>query len=200
MDSSGLGGVFYINLDERTDRRIQMEQELHKMRIKAERFSAIKHEFGIVGCGQSHLAVLKLARDRGLKNVLVFEDDFEFLVSPEEFWKQINTFFAADIDYDILLPSYNMSSSRDYNDFLYKVLESQTTSSYLINAKYYDTLIYLWERSVGLQALTHEWDLALDIQWKILQPRDNWYAFKVRLGKQRGSYSDIQQQFVEYEC
>ena len=200
MDPVGLGGIFYINLDERTDRRIQMEQELHKMGIKAERFPAIKHEFGIVGCGQSHLAVLKLARDRGLKNVLVFEDDFEFLVSPEEFWKQINTFFAAKIDYDVVFLGYNMFSSENYNNFLYKVLDSQTASAYIVNAKYYDTLIYLWERCVGLQAITREWDLAHDMQWKILQPRDNYFAFKVRLGKQRGSYSDIQQQFVEYDC
>ncbi len=193
-----IDGVFYINLDERTDRRIQIEMELNKLGLKFERFPAIKHEFGIIGCGQSHVAVLKLARERGLKNVLVFEDDFELLVSPETFWQQFEKFFATKIDFDILLPSYNMSSSSDYNNFLYKVLDSQTTSSYLINAKYYDTLIYLWERSIQMQELARNWDYALDMQWKLLQPRDNWYAFKTRLGKQRGSYSDIQQQFVEY--
>ncbi len=195
-----IDGVFYINLDERTDRRIQIETELNKLGLKFERFPAIKHEFGIIGCGQSHVAVLKLARERGLKNVLVFEDDFELLVTPETFWQQFESFFAAKIDFDILLPSYNMSSSSDYNSFLYKVLDSQTTSSYLINAKYYDTLIYLWERSIQMQIDTRNWDYALDMQWKLLQPRDNWYAFKIRLGKQRGSYSDIRQQFVEYSC
>lgn len=200
MSNGQIDGVFYINLDERSDRRIQIEQELEKIGLKAERFPAIKHEFGIIGCGQSHIAVLKLARERRLKNVLVFEDDFELIVSPEEFWKQMNMFFASKIDYDVLLPSYNMSSSVDYNKFLYKVLESQTTSSYLINSKYFDTLIYMWERAIAMQIETRSWDFALDIAWKLLQPRDNWYAFKLRLGKQRGSYSDIQQQFVEYNC
>lgn len=200
MSNGQIDGVFYINLDERSDRRIQIEQELQKIGLRAERFPAIKHEFGIIGCGQSHIAVLKLARERRLKNVLVFEDDFELIVSPEEFWKQMNMFFAAKINYDVLLPSYNMSSSVDYNKFLYKVLESQTTSSYLINSKYFDTLIYMWERAIAMQIETHSWDFALDIAWKLLQPRDNWYAFKIRLGKQRGSYSDIQKQFVEYNC
>ncbi len=195
-----IDGVFYINLDERTDRKIQIEMELSKLALKFERFPAIKHEFGIVGCGQSHVAVLKLARERGLKNVLVFEDDFELLVSPEIFWQQFELLFESKINYDVVFASYYMFASKDFNEFLYKVLDSQTASSYLVNSKYYDTLIYLWERSIGMQLLTLEWDYAHDMAWKLLQPRDNYFAFKIRLGKQRGSFSDIQQQFVEYSC
>ena len=43
--------IIYINLDKRIDRREHMERQLEKFGLTAERFSAIKHEEGIVGCG-----------------------------------------------------------------------------------------------------------------------------------------------------
>jgi glycosyl transferase family 25 len=52
--------VFYINLDSRTDRRKEIEEELQRIGISGERFSAILAKPGIVGCNKSHLAVLKL--------------------------------------------------------------------------------------------------------------------------------------------
>ena len=77
--------IFYINLEKRTDRREQIEMELKKMEITAERFVGIPFEPGIVGCGKSHLEVLKLAKDRKYKNVLILEDDFTFLVDRKNF-------------------------------------------------------------------------------------------------------------------
>ena len=72
--------IFFINLDKRTDRREEIENELKKMELTAERYSAISTpESGIVGCGYSHLNVLKMAREQNVKNVLILEDDFEFI-------------------------------------------------------------------------------------------------------------------------
>jgi hypothetical protein len=41
--------VIYINLDRRKDRRNEIEEELQRIDIKAERFSAIERHPGIVG-------------------------------------------------------------------------------------------------------------------------------------------------------
>ena len=80
--------IFYINLDKHVDRRNEMEQEFEKMdiihhnqpnpdnKITYERFSAIKHEIRDVGRGQSHIGILKLAKERNYSTIIIFEDDF----------------------------------------------------------------------------------------------------------------------------
>ena len=74
--SAHIDGVFFINLDRRVDRLAEISEELSLMGIEGERFSAVDRSPGILGCGLSHLSVLKLARERGYRNVLIFEDDF----------------------------------------------------------------------------------------------------------------------------
>ena len=70
--------IFYINLDKRMDRKTEFETSMARVGWKSERFSGIycPPPRGIVGCTKSHLAVLKLAKERKYKNVLIFEDDF----------------------------------------------------------------------------------------------------------------------------
>ena len=57
--------VVYINLEKRPGRKAEMEAELAKLRIPADkwvRFSAVEHTHGAVGCNQSHIAVLRRFR------------------------------------------------------------------------------------------------------------------------------------------
>jgi GR25 family glycosyltransferase involved in LPS biosynthesis len=67
-------------LEHRLDRFTEINAELSNMRLEGERFNAISHSKGIVGCGYSHLEVLKLAKSRNYKNVLIFEDDFKLII------------------------------------------------------------------------------------------------------------------------
>ena len=65
--------IMYINLNRRTDRREQIENELTVMGLmdKSIRFEAIDRPGkGIVGCTYSHLECLKYARDQKWKNVV----------------------------------------------------------------------------------------------------------------------------------
>jgi len=89
--------IYCVNLDERTDRWDHALAQFEKLGIsdRVERFSAIKptHDnrwdrdvpwkvrgrypkIGAVGCAESHKAIIQLAKDGELKNVLVLEDDF----------------------------------------------------------------------------------------------------------------------------
>jgi ribosomal-protein-serine acetyltransferase len=82
--SSYIDKIIYINLSKRTDRREEIENELNNFNLYYERFEAIPTpECGIYGCGLSHLSVLKLAKERNYKNILILEDDFQFLVQWE---------------------------------------------------------------------------------------------------------------------
>lgn len=95
--SHNIDKIIYINLDHRTDRKDEIEGELEKFNLleKSERYSAICiKEQGILGCTMSHLEVFKLAKARQYNNVLILEDDFQFLISKEEFEDQLIEFLS----------------------------------------------------------------------------------------------------------
>lgn len=193
--------VIYINLDRRIDRKEEMEAQLKVYGIQAERFSAISHMFGLVGCMKSHLEVLRLAKARDWSSVLVLEDDFEFLVSPQELHATLQEFFALGIPYDVVMLGYNLKKSQPFHSLLVKVLDAQTASAYIVHKRFYDKLIKLYEKILPKLEHTQLWDTyANDQIWKQLQPKSAWYAFKKRLGRQRASFSDNTGQFEDYGC
>ena len=75
--------IWVINLDERLDRWNHAQEEFKKLQIsdRVQRFSAIKHKDGRIGLIKSNLEIIKNAKQKGLNNVLIFEDDFQLLIS-----------------------------------------------------------------------------------------------------------------------
>jgi len=194
--------IIYINLNKRTDRKEMVETELTNFGLPFERYAAIETPgFGTLGCGQSHLNVLKLAKERGYRNVLILEDDFTFLVNKQQFEEELTAFFELNIGYDVCMLSYCLNHHEEtVYDFLFKVLDAQTASGYIVHANYFDTLIELYESAMPLLAETREhWNYSNDQVWKQYQPRDNWVCFKTRIGKQRHGYSDTAEMNMEYE-
>jgi len=181
--------IFYINLDHRTDRRGEIEAELNSMGLVYERFPAVRHEtIGGVGCGRSHVGVLKLAKERGYKRIMVLEDDFIFTADPHDSVSKLH-----NVSFDVCLLSYNLFNATESAEhpFLQRVHEAQTTSGYIINDHYYDTLIAVFEDAIPkFEQTNHHWLYAIDVAWKVLQRRDTWYCFSPRIGKQRPSFSD----------
>lgn len=193
--------VFYINLEHRVDRKLEIESELDKIGLKYKRFNAIKNNNGVIGCSKSHLELIKYARDNKLKNILIFEDDFQFIISKNKFWENINYFINKCVDYDVLLLGSNTIKSNNYDDKLLKIIDAQTCSGYLVNEKIFDKLIKVWEQGlINLEKTNINQLFICDQSWKILQPEGNWYTFKNKIGIQRPSYSDIQQKNVDYKC
>ncbi len=128
--------------------------------------------------------------------MLVFEDDFEFLVS-----KEVVDDVLAHLpeDYDVVMLSYNLLRSEPYDDRFVRVLDAQTASGYLVHARMYDRLIAVLERGYAM-FLEHpqvHWLYTNDQSWKCLQPESRWYATRTRIGKQRPGWSDLGQKFVD---
>ena len=98
--------IVYINLKKREDRKEKITKELDDYGLAYERFEAIETPgFGILGCGLSHLQVLENAKaDETIKTLLILEDDFTFLVTKEEFSKEINNFFERENPLDPQFP------------------------------------------------------------------------------------------------
>ena len=189
--------AFYINLDRRADRRAEIESELANMKIDAERFRAIEHVFPAIGCTSSHVDVLKLARERGYESVMIFEDDFMFTVSKEDWESLINKLPSS---YDVVMMSYNIILAYPYDDTFDSVFEAQTASGYIVHSRFYDRLIDRLEEGLKLfiESPDLHWIYINDQYWKALQPCSEWYAFKTRIGVQRPGFSDLAGNFVNY--
>ena len=202
--SHNIDHIFYINLAHRQDRRQEIEQELNNFNLRYERFEAIATPgCGSIGCSYSHLGVLKLARERGYKNVLIIEDDFQFKVSKDEFEDGLNALFTNPIQFDVCMLGYNLKNGTTVQEYpwLTRVYEAQTASAYLVNDSMYDRLIDLYEWSSPLMDSTREhWNYACDQAWKRFQPLTQWYCFTRRIGVQRPSYSDNTDHFEDYQC
>jgi len=186
---------FFINLDRRVDRRLETEAELAHMGIEAERFSAIERSPGGLGCTQSHIEVLKLARARGYETVMVLEDDFSFTVDEREL---SDAFTHLPESFDMVLLAFNLIRGDPVTPYLGRVQEAQTTGGYIIHSRYYDTLINRWSEGLALyeQNPTVHWLYILDQYWKPLQMVDEWYYFLKPIGMQRPSWSDLGHQFM----
>jgi glycosyl transferase family 25 len=191
--------AFYINLERRTDRRVEAEAEFANMNMAVERFSAIEHSSPAIGCSLSHLAVLNLARERGYELVMIFEDDFEFLISKEE-WRELLTKLPEKYDV-VMICCGIVKPGIEYNEIFDRVRDVQQTAGYIVHSRFYDQLISNFEE--GIQKFTQNpsvhWLYALDQHWKQLQGQCEWFSFKKKIGKQRAGFSDIAQSFVVYD-
>ena len=163
---------YYINLDERNDRMISCEAELKKLGIeKPIRFSAIKNEIGIIGCGLSHLRCMESAKADGLPYVCIFEDD-------------------------IIIPKPNR---RVEEDFIH-VKVSYTTTAYIVAEHYYDTLIdNLRTGVVMLMRNPTDRHFSLDCWWIQLQQIDTFLLLNPVTIYQKEGYSDIENKDVDYK-
>lgn len=196
--------IFYINLDKREDRRKEIEIELKRMELDAERFSGIYYPppKGIVGCTKSHLSVILLAKERKYKNVLILEDDLVFLKTRKELDEKISMLFEKKADFDVCFLAYHLHKGEvdKEHPFLIKAEYAATASAYIINEHYYDKLIDLYVDCIPkLDQTMEHWKYANDQAWKVLQEKDNWYCFTDRLGRQRDGFSDNANRRLTYQ-
>jgi glycosyl transferase family 25 len=184
--------VVYINLERRKDRLEQIQQELSIFPPeKVQRFNAISHEKGAIGCSMSHIAVLEMAISQNWKNVLIVEDDMQ--------WSN----FSEVILRSLLSQPYDViglgGTFVRYNKHTYKASFFSTTTAYVISNHYYSVLLQNFKE--GCQKLIESYEppkYALDRYWQQIQSRDDWYIIMPPICIQRPSYSDIENTNVNY--
>jgi len=193
--------IFYINLEKRKDRNAEIINELTKMDLinKTERFNAITNSRPYLGCCYSHLACLKMAKERKYKNILIFEDDFEFLVSKDYFYKKME--ILMNEEWDMLFLSYNSLENKKIDENKIQFIHNQTASGYIIREHYYDKLIAVFEIAFDkLEQTGQHWLYMNDQCWMELIKKDTWYGIIDRIGKQRAGFSDLANKFYDYGC
>ena len=202
--------IFYINLDERTDRKDSFEKHMKKYDLEFERYSAIKDKFGAFGCAKSHLSVLKNAKNNNLENVIIMEDDIAFDIPPEMLDEKLKLIFDNNLDFDVFHLSYRYRISDDVPgiDYLKKLSYCHYCSCYIINKKCYDEIIDCWEKSLLLLSpensdLGLEWHqktarYSCDISYIPLLRKKNWYCFDKPVCVQLNGQSDIVNVYINH--
>ena len=81
------GDIYVINLDNDLNRWLRSKAEFLKYtNMVPNRYKAIPHEYGYFGASLSHKDVVEKAKQRKLQNVLVCEDDVQFIYDKSTIW------------------------------------------------------------------------------------------------------------------
>ncbi len=170
--------AYYINLDRRQDRRRQFEATCQIAGIAVERFAAIDGKEievpptrgeggrGIYASLLSHKAVIEQARDMGLPEVLIFEDDALF---PEWFSHEVEYFMSLVPDDWGLIYFGGHGWPRRWEHVAGPVLRStnvQNIDCYAVRHWVYDRVIDELERAGSME---HRWadEVLRDLQDQI---------------------------------
>ena len=184
--------IFYINLEKRIDRKEHIENEFKKLDVFAERINGIYDEKkGILGCVKSHILCLSLAIERNYDNIMIIEDDMKFIFDRNEVDKKINYFVDKIKSWDVLLLAGVTNHIKFIDIGISKVIDVQAGICYIVNKHYMKILKEELEESakqLSITSLDHIY--SMDIYWKKLQKRDNWYILTPNCGYQIPSYSD----------
>lgn len=172
MESSLFDAAYVINLDTRADRWEKMQLTLNKVQLTAERFSAIsiadlgasqppvalkdflhrvdgerpdaeRKLLGTWACMQSHLAVIRQAKERHCQAVLILEDDCEFEPYTQRVLAEV-TQQLKGVDWDLLYlggtfkkGGEKIKSSRN----LFKISRVRLTHAYIVKSTLYDRIL-----------------------------------------------------------
>jgi glycosyl transferase family 25 len=182
----------YINLDHRQDRRDIMSKFFEEGQIPPEkivRFSAIKRSYGPLGCLESHTEVLKMAKREAWTNIMILEDDLEWLDFKERYQKLEEFTQLPSWDVILLVGWYY-----DYN--FPRIYYANNTGAYIVNQAYIDTLLKNRERSVhklkrGIGFDYHNKTYNADVSWCNLMKKDIWYCMNPCICRQVDGFSDV---------
>jgi glycosyl transferase family 25 len=193
--------TLFINLNERTDRLQHIQEEFKKIGItNAIRIEAIKMDIGAIGCGLSHIKSLNYAKQMNFETCFICEDDITFL-KENILIENTERFFNKSLQWDVVvIGGNNCPPYQIIDDSCCKISNCQTTTGYIVKKHYYDTLIENFTQSVYhlMREPNNTRQYALDIYWKSLQKKDNWFMILPPTVSQYENYSDIEKKNTNY--
>ena len=196
-----LSHIFYINLEHRTDRKRDVEEQLKRVGLKGTRCNAVKMKDGRVGCTLSHIKCLEMAIKENFDHIFICEDDITF-TRPNKFTNNLNMFLNNDkINWDVCIIAGNMIPPyQQIEKYCVKISRCQTTTGYIVKNHYFKTLLQNYKE--GLEKLLREpnkhTEYAIDKYWFHLQLKHNWVFIIPPTVIQKEGYSDIEGKNINY--
>jgi glycosyl transferase family 25 len=192
--------VIFINLEKRADRKISILNEFAKIGVETPiHFKAIELENGAIGCSMSHLKCVEMAKQNDYDYVFICEDDIEFL-NPTLFLNQLTLFMNSSLQWDVVLVAgNNMIPYIPISDCCIKICNCQTTTGYIVQKHYYDTLITNYKEGISklLKEQTNN-NYKIDKYWFKLQRLHEWYLIIPLSIVQKEGYSDIERKNTNF--
>lgn len=191
---------FYINLEKRSNRNKHCLNQLQSIGIiNPNRFNAIENKIGLIGCAESHIKCIEIAKEREWPFVCIFEDDVLFINNThinEKIHKYIN------YDYDVLYIGAWLRNNKYINIFddLIKVNYTCCLHAYIVKKHYYDVILNNLKEGLSLKKKNpNNYYYNNDEYIKKLQERDNWLCLSPIMATQINGYSDNFNEIREYE-
>lgn len=193
---------YYINLKKREDRNKHMQNiTKHPFFQHVQRFNAIEHKNGAVGCTLSHIECLKMLSQKNDKYYMVLEDDFCLLHEQNfnNFLEEFNK-IQDNNQWDLItLTPRGDTISHNICDNFHRISNNQTTTGYIIKHTFISKLLPVFEASVSKLENggdPNEW--ALDSCWKPMQKYTQFWYYNYIFAGQLLGYSDIEKRQVNY--
>jgi len=203
--------IFCINLDKRPDRWEAVLSQFNKVGLDGhvQRYSAIEASPGVVGCTLSHYNIIKKAKEEGYKNVLIFEDDVEFIRTDQFEDTIINSFSqleSLNIDYDMFYLGGNVkgNNNKRINTNLVELNNVKCAHAYITCESVYDTILNI----IDAGDINNIWSwnggnpdrLNIDYTYAArIAPNYNVYGVWPMLAKQAAGISDLNGEYHDYK-
>lgn len=193
----GIDKLFYINLDNRSDRKEKMEKRFEKVGLEVERYSAVNKDHECVKkyskqlknlsyCTLSHMNLLKRSVREMYRKVMIFEDDVMMI---DDFMCRlvlmINYVKYKEGEVDFL---HIDNSTLDFClvDGIHKTKNAYMAGCYILSSDYLKKSVNIFENS-------EKDDSFMEIEWVLinLQQLNKTYTSFPRLCLQEMMDSDI---------
>jgi GR25 family glycosyltransferase involved in LPS biosynthesis len=188
--------IYCINLDRRTDRWLDVQEEFKSVGIldRVNRFPAIESPDGRLGLVKSFLHLFKLAREKNMENILIFEDDVKFINNPLE-----NLDKALKQSVDFKWSMFYLGANT--HNKLIKIRPNLCVlkNAYSAHAVVYDSKIYnkIIDKFDSINKVEKQSDIN-DVFLSSLQDKYTTLMVNPIIATQKESYSDLEKRVVNY--
>jgi GR25 family glycosyltransferase involved in LPS biosynthesis len=205
--------IFFINLDDRPERRINVESQLKKYNIVAERFPAVqltleeneilKNEGCVFNsddrpeysrfaksCALSHLHIILRSKLMNYKNVLILEDDVVFSDTILKNLHKTLIDLQSQPKWDMFYLGCNPFGYKKITDNLSISFGAYAAHAYAVNNHFYDTILKIPFKVLPVIDVYY-YNLATNPLYKIFMSTEN-------LAWQTPGYSTIEEKTVNY--
>jgi GR25 family glycosyltransferase involved in LPS biosynthesis len=179
--------TYVINLKHRKDRYYHIINEITKLELsQAQIVDAIQHFNPAMGCFESHLKCIRLAKENELPYVLILEDDAIFTDNVVDIlnnaFTEVQTF-----EWDMFFLGANLQTrATRISDTLLKLNGAYAAHAYFVHERFYDTILNLPKTC------------EIDVHYYNLMSNHNVYMCDPMIAYQLPSYSDLQNGHRDY--
>ena len=190
--------MYCINLKHRDDRWSDCSKQFDEFGLDVERFDAVNGKEvtpegvgillpGEVGVIRSNYNIIKDAKEKGYKRIIIFEDDVELC---EDFNERFMSHYTSTPDdwRFIYMGGNHVGGIMPLNNKVAKITHTYAIHAICVHEELYDHI---------LQMLGEE-KIQVDVTYAQLQKMFPSYVFRPHLAWQKDGHSDIQGGYVNY--